>query len=65
MLVLTRKSHESVVIGGEDGIHRLLKVTVLAIQGERVQLGFEVPDAVSVQRLETWKRIHKSTGQTC
>ena len=33
MLVLTRKSRESVVVGGADGFHRLLKVTVLAIAG--------------------------------
>jgi len=29
MLVLSRKSRESVVIGGSDGFHRLLKVTVI------------------------------------
>ena len=29
MLVLSRKNQESVVIGGADGIHRLMKVTVL------------------------------------
>mgnify|MGYP000063657465 CR=1 FL=1 len=32
MLVLSRKSRESVVIGGSDGLHRLLKVTVLDVQ---------------------------------
>ena len=29
MLVLSRKNQESVVVGGSDGFHRLLKVTVL------------------------------------
>ena len=33
MLVLSRKSQESVVVGGADGFHRLLKVTVLGIKG--------------------------------
>ena len=33
MLVLSRKSQESVVVGGTDGLHRLLKVTVLDIRG--------------------------------
>ena len=33
MLVLSRKSRESVVVGGSDGFHRLLKVTVLGIKG--------------------------------
>ena len=42
MLVLSRKNRESVVIGGSDGIHRLLKVTVLGIRGAHVKLGFEV-----------------------
>ena len=32
MLVLSRKNQESVVIGGADGFHRLLKVTVLGIK---------------------------------
>ncbi len=29
MLVLTRKSQESVVVGGTEGFERMLKVTVL------------------------------------
>ncbi len=33
MLVLSRKSRESVVVGGADGVHRLMKVTVLGIKG--------------------------------
>ena len=35
MLVLSRKNQESVVVGGSDGFQRLVKVTVLAIQGGR------------------------------
>ena len=42
MLVLSRKNRESVVVGGADGFHRLLKVTVLDIRGTNVKLGFEV-----------------------
>lgn len=52
MLVLTRKSRESVVVGGADGFHRLLKVTVLDIAGGRVRLGFEVDAGVPVHRSE-------------
>jgi len=40
MLVLSRKNQESVVVGGSDGFSRLLKVTVLGIQGANVKLGF-------------------------
>jgi carbon storage regulator len=58
MLVLSRKAEESVVVGGADGFHRLLKVTVLEIKGGRVRLGFEVDADVPVHRSEVWERIH-------
>ena len=57
MLVLTRKSQESVVVGGSDGFERLLKVTVLEINGGKVRLGFDVAPDVPVHRLEVWERI--------
>ncbi len=46
MLVLTRKSGESVYIG------RGIEVTVLAVQGGRVKLGFAAPPEVSIRREE-------------
>ena len=58
MLVLSRKAQESVVVGGDDGLHRLLKVTVLGIQGTNVKLGFEVDSSVPVHRSEVWERIN-------
>ncbi len=58
MLVLSRRSRESVVIGGSDGLHRLLKVTVLDIRGTQVRLGFEVDADIPVHRLEVWERIN-------
>ena len=63
MLVLSRKSHESVVVGGDDGFHRLLKVTVLGIQGPNVRLGFEVDPGVPVHREEVRGRARAETGQ--
>jgi carbon storage regulator len=57
MLVLSRKSQESVVIGEADGLHRIMKVTVLGIQGRNVRLGFEVDTDVPVHRAEVWERI--------
>ena len=63
MLVLSRKNRESVVIGGSDGFHRLLKVTVLGIRGTNVKLGFEVDDDIPVHRSEVWERIRGETGQ--
>jgi carbon storage regulator len=64
MLVLSRKNRESVVIGGDDGVHRLLKVTVLGIQGTHVKLGFEVAADVPVHRAEVWERIKAEARQT-
>ena len=58
MLVLSRKSLESVVVGGADGFPRLLKVTVLGIHGAKVKLGFEVDPEVPVHRSEVWERIN-------
>ena len=63
MLVLSRKSRESVVIGGSDGLHRLMKVTVLGIRGTNVRLGFEVDPEVPVHRSEVWERINAEAGQ--
>lgn len=57
MLVLSRKTQESVVVGGSVGFERLLKVTVLQINGGNVRLGFEVDSAVPVHRWEVWERI--------
>lgn len=57
MLVLTRKNGQSVVVGGADGFHRLLKVTVIEIAGGRVRLGFEVDADIPVHRFEVWERI--------
>lgn len=58
MLVLSRKSQESVIIGGSAGFERLLKVTVLEIDRGKVRLGFEVDKNVPVHRGEVWQRIH-------
>ena len=57
MLVLTRKTQESVVVGGADRLERLLKVTVLEIKSGKVRLGFEADTDVPVHRLEVWERI--------
>ncbi len=56
MLVLSRRSEESVVVGGAAG-GRLLKVTVLAIRNGQVRLGFEAEPDVLIHRSEVWERI--------
>ncbi len=47
MFVFSRKNGESVVVGGDDAMHRLLKVTVLQIGAGKVKLGIEVDSGVS------------------
>jgi carbon storage regulator CsrA len=61
MLILSRKQREAVVVGGADGFEQMLKVTVLAIHGERVRLGFEVNKDFPVHRWEVWERIRASS----
>ena len=65
MFVLSRKSQESVVVGGAGGFDRLLKIKVLEISGEKVKLGFEVDPEIPVHRLEVWERIRTAAGETC
>lgn len=57
MLVLSRKPLEAVVVGGADGVERLLKVTVLEIKHGSVRLGFETAADVPIHRWEIWERI--------
>jgi carbon storage regulator CsrA len=63
MLVRSRKSRQSVVVGGSESFQRLLKVTVLGIHCTNVKLGFEVDPNVPVHRAEVWERIN-GNGQT-
>ena len=51
MLVLSRKERESVIVGND------VRVTVVAIRGDKVRLGFEAPSSVAVHREEVWLEI--------
>ena len=51
MLVLSRKSAESIVIDGN------IKVIIVAIHGQYVKLGIEAPSSVPVNRSEVQQRI--------
>ena len=57
MLVLTRRSRESVVVGSASGLKPTLRVTVLDIRGGKVRLGFETADNVPVHRQEVWEQL--------
>ncbi len=51
MLVLNRRLGERVVVPNSK-----LVVTVLAVSGKTVRLGFTAPGAVCVYREEVWQR---------
>jgi carbon storage regulator len=53
MLVLTRKTGESIVIGSD------IRITVLEIQGRQIRLGIDAPMDVSVHRGEVYERIRE------
>ena len=54
MLVLSRKSSESIVIDGG------VTVTVVAVKGKVVRLGIDAPKEVSVHRSELYERIREN-----
>jgi carbon storage regulator len=51
MLVLSRKTNEAIVIGGN------IEVVVVAIRGNFVKLGIQAPPSVPVHRAEVQRRI--------
>ena len=57
MLVLSRKLGERVVVP-QCG----LSVTVVAIEGNVVRLGFTAPTELGVYREEVWQRIRAENG---
>lgn len=56
MLVLSRKETQVIVIG--DGI----VVKVIAIRGQRVQLGIVAPEGIAVRRSEVQERDRYRDG---
>jgi carbon storage regulator len=62
MLVLTRKLRESVVVGASQSVERMLTVTVLAIRGGQVKLGFVARPDLLVHRWEVWERLGAGTA---
>ena len=53
MLVLTRKSNQSIMIGDE------IEISVLAIMGEKVRIGIDAPRKVPVFRKEVYLEIQQ------
>ena len=56
MLVLTRKSNQSIMIGDE------IEVSVLSVMGEKVRIGIQAPQQVPVFRKDIYLEIHREAG---
>jgi carbon storage regulator len=57
MLILTRKSEESVVIGHN------IEVRILGIRGDQISLGFSAPRDISIYRKEVYDAIQQENRQ--
>jgi carbon storage regulator len=57
MLILSRKTSESIVIDGR--IH----VKIVRVEGEVVKIGIEAPADVPVHRLEVYEEIQRNNQQ--
>jgi len=53
MLVLTRKSNQSIMIGDD------VEVSVLSVMGEKVRIGIQAPQEIPVFRKEIYLEIHR------
>jgi carbon storage regulator len=53
MLVLTRKSNQSIMIGDD------VEVSVLSVMGDKVRIGIQAPQEVPVFRTEIYLEIHR------
>jgi len=56
MLVLTRKLHESIMIGDD------IEVSLLSIIGEKVRLGIQAPRDIPVFRKEVYLEIQQESA---
>jgi carbon storage regulator len=57
MLVLTRKSNQSIMIGDD------VEVSVLSVVGEKVRIGIQAPHDVPVFRTEIYLEIQRQQGE--
>ena len=56
MLVLTRKSNQSIMIGDD------IEVSVLSIMGEKVRIGIQAPRDIPVFRKEVYLEIRQDSS---
>src|SRR5436309_3498614 len=54
MLVLTRKTDQSIMIGND------IEITILEVRGEQVRVGIRAPRDVSIHRKEVFDQIREA-----
>jgi carbon storage regulator len=57
MLILSRKSGESIVIAGN------IRVKVMRVEGDVVKIGVDAPSSVPVHRQEVYDEIQRNNQQ--
>jgi carbon storage regulator len=58
VLVLTRKSNQSIMIGDD------IEISVLAVMGEKVRIGIEAPRSIPVFRREVYVEIQEDSDES-
>ncbi|MCA1947844.1 MAG: carbon storage regulator CsrA [Armatimonadetes bacterium] len=58
MLVLTRKVHQSIIVGDD------IEIVVLDVRGEQVRLGIKAPKDVVVHRKEVYEQIQEENRRS-
>ncbi len=56
MLVLTRKTNQSIMIGDE------IEVSILSVAGDKVRIGIDAPREIAVFRKEVYLAIDEGDG---
>jgi carbon storage regulator len=58
LLVLTRKSNQSIMIGDD------IEISVLSVIGEKVRIGIQAPQEIPVFRKEIYLEIHREEAES-
>lgn len=53
MLILTRKTNQSIMIGDQ------IEIVIVEVRGDQVKIGIKAPKNVSVHRSEVYKEIQE------